>query len=203
MRCRRRISRPPSAASASQPALPDQRFQLTVQTQGRLSSVEEFGNVVVRADPGGSFVRVRDVARVELAARLSEQQGRQDGGPAAVIGIYQAPGGNAIASAEAVRGLLDEAKKQFPEGMDYKITYDTTVFVAESIHEVIKTLVEAFALVVIVVFIFLGSLRATIIPADRRARLSDRHLRRDDGDGILRQYRLAAGAGAGHRHRRR
>ena len=148
----------------SQPALPDQRFQLTVQTQGRLSSVEEFGNVVVRADPGGSFVRVRDVARVELAARLSEQQGRQDGSPAAVIGIYQAPGGNAIASAEAVRGLLDEAKKQFPEGMDYKITYDTTVFVAESIHEVIKTLVEAFALVVIVVFIFLGSLRATIIP---------------------------------------
>jgi hydrophobe/amphiphile efflux-1 (HAE1) family protein len=148
----------------SQPALPDQQFQLTIQTLGRLSSTEEFEKVVVRADAGGSFVRLKDVARVELGARLSETQGRFDGRPAAVIGVYQAPGGNAIASATAVRKILDEARAQFPEGMNYEISYDTTQFVSESIHEVQKTLLEAFALVVIVVFLFLGSIRATIIP---------------------------------------
>jgi hydrophobic/amphiphilic exporter-1 (mainly G- bacteria), HAE1 family len=148
----------------AQPALPDQAFQLSIQAQGRLTSVEEFGNVVVRATEGGSFVRLKDVARVELGARLLEAQGRYDGSPAAVIGIYQAPGGNAIASAEALRHILEEAKAQFPEGMNYTITYDTTQFVEESIHEVTKTLLEAFVLVVIVVFLFLGSVRATIIP---------------------------------------
>jgi hydrophobe/amphiphile efflux-1 (HAE1) family protein len=148
----------------AQPALSDQAFQLSIQAQGRLTSVEEFGNVVVRATEGGSFVRLKDVARVELGARLLETQGRYDGSPAAVIGIYQAPGGNAIASAEAVRHILEEAKAQFPAGMTYQITYDTTQFVEESIHEVAKTLLEAFVLVVIVVFLFLGSVRATIIP---------------------------------------
>jgi hydrophobe/amphiphile efflux-1 (HAE1) family protein len=148
----------------SQPALPDQRFQLTIQTQGRLSSVDEFGNVVIRATGEGSFVRLRDVARIELGARLSESQGRYDGSAAAVVGIYQAPGGNAIASAEAIRHILEGAKAQFPEGMNYTITYDTTQFVEESIHEVAKTLLEAFVLVVVVVFLFLGSVRATIIP---------------------------------------
>jgi hydrophobe/amphiphile efflux-1 (HAE1) family protein len=148
----------------AQPALPDQQFQLTIQTKGRLSSTEEFGNVVVRATKDGAFVRVRDVARVELASRLSEQVGRLDGAAAAIVGIYQAPGGNAITSAEAVRAILDDARRSFPEAMDYRITYDTTVFVAESIHEVQKTLLEAFALVVIVVFLFLGSVRATLIP---------------------------------------
>ena len=148
----------------SSPSLPDQAFQLSIQAQGRLTSPEEFGNVVIRATEGGSFVRLKDVARIELGARLMETMGRQDGSPAAVIGIYQSPGGNAIASAEAVRKILEEGKKAFPEGMDYKVTYDTTQFVEESIHEVVKTLLEAFALVVVVVFLFLGSVRATIIP---------------------------------------
>ena len=148
----------------SSPSLPDQAFQLSIQAQGRLSTPEEFGNVVIRATEGGSFVRLKDVARVELGARLMETMGRQDGSPAAVIGIYQSPGGNAIASAEAVRKILEEAKAGFPEGMDYKVIYDTTEFVQESIHEVVKTLIEAFVLVVIVVFLFLGSVRATIIP---------------------------------------
>ncbi|PZF77012.1 hydrophobe/amphiphile efflux-1 family RND transporter [Aestuariivirga litoralis] len=148
----------------SSPSLPDQAFQLSIQAQGRLTSPEEFGNVVIRATEGGSFVRLKDVARVELGARLMETMGRQDGNPAAVIGIYQAPGGNAIASAEAVKHILEEADANFPEGMSYKITYDTTQFVEESIHEVVKTLLEAFVLVVIVVFLFLGSVRATIIP---------------------------------------
>jgi len=148
----------------SSPSLPDQAFQLSIQAQGRLTTPEEFGNVVIRATEGGSFVRLKDVARVELGARLMETMGRQDGSPAAVIGIYQSPGGNAIASAEAVRKILEEAKAGFPEGMDYKVIYDTTEFVQESIHEVVKTLIEAFVLVVIVVFLFLGSVRATIIP---------------------------------------
>jgi hydrophobe/amphiphile efflux-1 (HAE1) family protein len=148
----------------AQPSLPDQQFQLTIQSKGRLGSVAEFENVIVRAENDGSFVRIKDVARVELASRLAEQVGRLDGNAAAVIGIYQSPGGNAIASAEAVRTILEDAKKAFPEGLQYRITYDTTVFVAESIHEVQKTLLEAFALVVIVVFIFLGSFRATLIP---------------------------------------
>ncbi len=146
------------------PTLPDQQFQLSIQTKGRLSTIPEFENVVLRANPDGSFVRVRDVARVELGAKTFEQIGRQDGQPAAVIATYQSPGGNAIASANEVRKTLELLKASFPAGIDYKITYDTTVFVNESIHEVITTLIEAFVLVVIVVYLFLGNLRATLIP---------------------------------------
>ena len=148
----------------AQPALPDQQFQLTIQTQGRLLTVEEFEQIVLRANPDGSFVRIGDVAKVELGARSSELRGRQDGQPAAVIGIYQSPGGNALASAEAIRSTLERLKAAFPDGVDYKITYDTSTFVNESIHEVEKTLFEAFVLVVIVVYLFLGSFRATLIP---------------------------------------
>lgn len=146
------------------PTLPDQQFQLSIQTKGRLSTVPEFESVVVRANPDGSFVRIRDVARVELGAKSFEQIGRQDGQPAAVIATYQSPGGNAIASADQVRKTLERMKTSFPQGIDYKITYDTTVFVNESIHEVLKTLFEAFVLVVIVVYLFLGNFRATLIP---------------------------------------
>jgi hydrophobe/amphiphile efflux-1 (HAE1) family protein len=148
----------------AQPALPDQQFQLNIQTKGRLASVEEFGQIVVRANPDGSFVRVRDIARVELGARSRETIGRLDGQPAVVIGLYQLPGGNAVESAEAVRKALEELKKSFPEGLDYKVTYDTTQFVKQSMEEVVHTLIEAFALVVIVVFLFLGNFRATLIP---------------------------------------
>jgi hydrophobe/amphiphile efflux-1 (HAE1) family protein len=148
----------------AQPALPDQQFQLNIQTKGRLTTTEEFGNIVVRANPDGSFVRVRDVGRVELAARLSESRGRQDGNAAVVMGIFQSPGGNALNSADRVRDTLARLKASFPAGVDYKITYDTTVFVRESIQGVVHTLIEAFVLVVIVVFLFLGNVRATIIP---------------------------------------
>jgi hydrophobe/amphiphile efflux-1 (HAE1) family protein len=148
----------------AQPALPDQQFQLNIQTKGRLTSVDEFGAIVVRANPDGSFVRVRDIARVELGARSREQIGRLDGNPAVVLGLFQTPGGNAIQSAAAVRKTFEELKKSFPEGLDYKITYDTTVFVKQSMEEVVHTLIEAFVLVVIVVFLFLGNARATLIP---------------------------------------
>jgi hydrophobe/amphiphile efflux-1 (HAE1) family protein len=148
----------------AQPALPDQQFQLNLQTKGRLTSPEEFEAVVVRANPDGSFVRVRDVARVELAARLSDARGRLDGSPAAIIGTYQSPGGNAIDSADKIRKILDQLKASFPEGVDYKITYDTTLFVKQSMEEVPHTLIEAFVLVIIVVYLFLGNVRATLIP---------------------------------------
>jgi hydrophobe/amphiphile efflux-1 (HAE1) family protein len=146
------------------PSLPDQQYQLSIQTKGRLTSVPEFENIVLRANPDGSLVRVKDVARVELGAKTMEQLGRQDGSPAAVFATYQSPGGNAIASAEQVRRAMERLKASFPQGIDYKVTYDTTVFVNESIHEVLKTLFEAFVLVVIVVYLFLGNLRATLIP---------------------------------------
>ena len=148
----------------AQPALQDQQFQLNIQTKGRLTTVDEFASIVVRANPDGSFVRVRDVARVELGASSQEQIGRLDGAPGVVIGLYQTPGGNAIASADAVRNSLEDLKKAFPEGLDYKITYDTTLFVKQSMEEVVHTLIEAFILVVIVVFLFLGNFRATLIP---------------------------------------
>ena len=161
---RRQNIQAPIGRIGAQPALPDQQFQLTIQTKGRLTSTEEFGNIVVRANPDGSFVRVRDIARVDLGARMSDSRGRQDGSPAVVMGIYQSPGGNALDSAQRVRETLAQLKTSFPEGVDYIITYDTSVFVKESINGVVHTLFEAFVLVVIVVFLFLGSVRATIIP---------------------------------------
>ncbi|MBN8965633.1 MAG: efflux RND transporter permease subunit, partial [Rhizobiales bacterium] len=148
----------------ARPALADQQFQLNIQTKGRLTTVEEFGAIVVRANPDGSFVRLRDVARVELGAASLEQIGRFDGAPGVIIGIFQTPGGNAVETAELVRGTLDDLKKSFPEGLEYKITYDTTLFVKQSMDEVVHTLIEAFILVVLVVFLFLGNFRATLIP---------------------------------------
>ena len=143
----------------------DQQFQFNIRTQGRLVTVDEFKSVVIRANPDGSFVRVGDVARIELGAKTSDSLGRLNGKPGAVIAIYQAPGANALATGDAVLSTLEKLSKSFPEGVSYKTTYDTTKFVKESIHEVVKTLYEAFVLVVIVVFVFLGSFRATIIPA--------------------------------------
>ncbi|HEX8026899.1 MAG TPA: multidrug efflux RND transporter permease subunit [Vicinamibacterales bacterium] len=143
----------------------DQEFQLNIRTQGRLTTVEEFNAIVVRANPDGSFVRIGDIARVDLGAKTSDSFGKLNGQPSAVIGIYQAPGANALASGVGVQATLERLAKAFPPGVAYKTTYDTTTFVKDSIHEVVRTLLEAFVLVVIVVFIFLGSFRATLIPS--------------------------------------
>ena len=148
----------------ARPISDDQQFQLNIQTKGRLTSVDEFGKVVIRANPDGSLVRIGDVARVDLGAKTSDSFGRFNGGPGALIAIYQSPGANAIKTGEDIQATMERLSHAFPEGMAYKITYDTTRFVQESIHEVLKTLYEAFVLVVLVVFLFLGSLRATIIP---------------------------------------
>ncbi|MDJ1159375.1 multidrug efflux RND transporter permease subunit [Chelatococcus sp. SYSU_G07232] len=147
------------------PPMPDdQQLQLTLKTQGRLETVEEFANIVIRSNPDGSTVKVRDVARVEVSAQSSDVADRFNGKPAAVIGIYQAPGSNAIETADRIRSTLERLKMRFPKGIDYKITYDTTTFVKSTINEVEHTLVEAFVLVILVVFIFLGNARATLIP---------------------------------------
>ena len=142
-----------------------QQFQFNVQTQGRLVTPEQFGAIVIRANPDGSVLRVRDVARVELGAASMEQESRLNGQPAITMGIYLSPGANAVQVAAGVRRAMDEMKTRFPKGVDYKVFYDTSDFVNDTIAEVLKTLLEAFVLVVLVVYLFLGSARATIIPS--------------------------------------
>ena len=146
------------------PLNPDQQFQLTISTQGRLTTRQQFEEVIVRANPDGSVVRVRDVARVELGARTSDQFSRFNGQPGAAIGVYQSPGANAVEVGRAVTARMDQLAARFPDDLDYVAMYDTTVFVTSTIREVIKTLAEAFALVGLVVFVFLGKLRTTLIP---------------------------------------
>ena len=146
------------------PLLDDVGFQLNITTQGRLATVGEFEDIVVRAQPDGALVRVKDIARVELGAKTSDSIGRYNGKPASGIQVFQLPGANALATAKGVRKALDELKPRFPDDVAYDVMYDTTVFVEATIESVIHTLIEAFVLVSIVVFVFLGNFRATLIP---------------------------------------
>ena len=146
------------------PAPEGQQFQYTVRAQGRLSTVEEFRNIVLRTGEDGALVRIGDVARVELGSQFYAASGRYDGKPATVLAIYQAPGANALAVAEGVRARLEELSKAFPEDVAYDIPFDTTEFVERSLDDVVMTLMMTFGLVVAVVFVFLGNWRATIIP---------------------------------------
>jgi multidrug efflux pump len=139
-------------------------FQYTVNTQGRLADEAAFGDIVIKTGADGRVTRVRDVARVELAARDYTVNSQLGGKPATAIGVFQRPGSNALATSDAVRAKMAELKQRFPVGLDYKIEYDPTVSVRESIHEVQKTLFEAIGLVVIVVLVFLQSWRASLIP---------------------------------------
>jgi HAE1 family hydrophobic/amphiphilic exporter-1 len=146
------------------PMAADQQFQLTIQTKGRLTDPKEFENIIVRANPDGSTLRIKDVARVELGAQAADSYGRFNGQPGAVLYVNQAPGANAVAVAKAVGDEMARLAQRFPDDLAYKVIYDSTVFVNATVHEVIKTLLEAFVLVTIVVFLFLGSFRATLIP---------------------------------------
>jgi len=146
------------------PLVPEVEFQLNISTQGRLTTVEEFNNIVVRASPDGGIVRVKDIARAELGSKIADSLARYNGRPGEAIAVYQSPGANAIAVAAGVKKALTEMEPILPEDVAYDVMYDTTVFVNAMIYKVEKTLLEAFALVGIVVFIFLGSLRATLIP---------------------------------------
>jgi HAE1 family hydrophobic/amphiphilic exporter-1 len=154
----------PAGQVGGEPIPSGQKFTYTVRAQGRLQTPEEFGEIVVRANPDGSFVRVKDIARIDLGAQTYNLRGRLNGQPAAILALYQLPGTNAVKTAQAVRKLMTEAKQRFPADMDYAVSLDQTLSVTEGLRDIVKTLFEALVLVVIVVFIFLQGWRATLIP---------------------------------------
>jgi len=153
-----------SGSVGAPPAPPGVEFQYQVQVKGLLDEVSEFENIIVRTNNDGSILRLKDVARVEMGAQLYNSFGRRNGQQAIPIGIYQQPGANALQLATDIHKLLKQMKQSMPSGVDYEVSLDTTDFVRASIEEVIRTLFEAIGLVLIVVFIFLGNLRATLIP---------------------------------------
>jgi HAE1 family hydrophobic/amphiphilic exporter-1 len=154
----------PAGQVGSEPAPKGQEFTYSVRAQGRLTSPEEFENIVVRETPDTGIVRVRDVARVELGSQDYSVSGRLNGKPSAVISLYQLPGSNAVETAAAVRKLMAREKSRFPPDMEYEVPIDTTRAVTEGMREIVETLVIAIGLVIIVVYLFLQSWRATLIP---------------------------------------
>ena len=154
----------PSGQIGAEPVPKGQEFTYSVKAQGRLVNEKEFGDIVIRANPDGSLLRLKDVARTELGAQSYSIIGRYNGKPAAVIAVYQLPGSNAIDTAERVKKLMADWKKRFPQDLEYSISLDTTLPVTEGIREIVITLVEALILVIIVVFLFLQGWRATLIP---------------------------------------
>jgi hydrophobic/amphiphilic exporter-1 (mainly G- bacteria), HAE1 family len=154
----------PAGTIGGEPAPKGQDFTFSVRAQGRLTSPEEFGAVVIRANPDGSMVRLRDVARVELGAQLYNVMGRLNGKPSAVIAIYQLPGSNALDCANGVKAAMAKLKLRFPQGLDFQVALDTTQSVSEGMREISNTLWQALLLVVLVVFVFLQGWRPTLIP---------------------------------------
>ena len=154
----------PAGQIGGEPSAKDQQLTYTVRAQGRLVEPDEFGNIIIREAPDGSIIRVRDVARVELGALNYQQYGTLNGKPAAVIAAYQAPGSNSLEVAKNIRATMDELAKRFPPGLKYEVSLDTPRPVTAGIGVIVETLLEAIGLVVLVVFVFLQSLRATLIP---------------------------------------
>src|ERR1700681_2378302 len=154
----------PAGQLGAAPAPASQETTFTVRTEGRLETAEEFGRIVVRANPDGSVGRLQDVARVELGGLNYRQIGRYNGHPSSVVAIFQAPGSNAVQVANAVKQLMATRKQALPDDVDYAYALDSSLPVTEGIREIVKTLAEAIALVMLVVFLFLQSWRATLIP---------------------------------------
>jgi len=154
----------PSGQVGGEPIPPGQEFTYAVRSQGRLENEKQFGDIVIRANPDGSLVRVKDVGRIELGAQSYSMIGRLNGKPAALVALYQMPGSNAIAAADGAKELMVKLKESFPADLDYVVALDTTLAVTEGIKEIVHTLFEALVLVIIVVFIFLQGWRATLIP---------------------------------------
>jgi hydrophobe/amphiphile efflux-1 (HAE1) family protein len=154
----------PSGTLGAEPAPPGQQMQYVASVKGRLSTPDEYGAIVVRTGADGAIVLLKDIARIELAATDYSRSSRLNGVPTAIIGVYQLPDANALEVARGVRNVMAQVAPTFPQGIHYSIPFDTTLFVAESVHEVVKTLLEAGLLVLLVVFIFLESWRATLIP---------------------------------------
>jgi len=154
----------PAGQVGGSPTPKGQEYTYSVRAQGRLTSPEEFGNIIVRELPDGGIVRVRDLARIELGANDYTLTGRINGKPGAIIAVYQLPGTNAVDAAKGVRKLLAEAKKRFPQDVDYVVSLDTTESVTSGIHDIVVTILIAIALVTLVVYLFLQGWRATLIP---------------------------------------
>jgi HAE1 family hydrophobic/amphiphilic exporter-1 len=154
----------PAGQIGGEPVPPGQEFTYSVRAQGRLVTEEQFGEIIVRANPDGSVVRMKDVARVDLGAQMYNMVGRLNGKPAAIVAIYQLPGSNAIDAMNKAQALMEESKRRFPTDLDYVVSLDTTLAVREGINEILHTLLEAVVLVILVVFIFLQGWRATLIP---------------------------------------
>ncbi len=154
----------PSGQIGGPPAVAGTEYTYTVRTKGRLLNEAEFGDIIIRTNPDGSQVFLKDVARIELGTMLYNSRGRHDAKPAAVIAVFQIPGTNALAVADQIKSTMEDLKKRFPRDMDYTISLDTTLPVTEGINEIVATLFEAIVLVIIVVFIFLQNWRATLIP---------------------------------------
>ncbi|UWR24543.1 efflux RND transporter permease subunit [Sulfitobacter sp. S190] len=150
------LGAPPNASNSA--------FQVTVTTQGRLETTNEFGRVIVKSTDDGRVVRVRDVARVEIGARSYVTNSYLNNKPAVALGIFQRPGSNALASAEEIIDVMDELAEDFPPGLEYRVVYNPTEFIAASVDAVYKTLFEAVLLVVIVIIVFLQSWRTAVIP---------------------------------------
>ncbi|MZR29171.1 efflux RND transporter permease subunit [Sneathiella litorea] len=154
----------PAGRLGAPPISDEQSLQLTVNTKGRLSTVAEFGNIILRAEDDGSIIRIKDIARVELGAQSAQQMLKLNGAEAAGVAIYLSPGANAVITAEAVEEKIAELSESFPANMTYEKFVDSAEFVDDMIYKVVETLIEAFVLVAIVVFVFLGRFRATLIP---------------------------------------
>src|SRR5579871_5223454 len=154
----------PAGQVGSEPAPKGQEYTYSVRAQGRLTSPEEFGEIVVRGATSGATVRLRDVARIELGAQSYSTLGRLNGKPGAIVAVYQLPGSNAVQAADGVKKLMLDVKNRFPHDIDYVTSLDTTRAVTEGMKEIVETLVIAIGLVIVVVYIFLQGWRATLIP---------------------------------------
>src|SRR5579862_419628 len=154
----------PAGQVGGEPAPGDQQFTYSVLAQGRLTSPEQFGEVIIRETPDGGIVRVKDVARIELGAQDYSIVSRLNGKNAAIVAVYQLPGSNAVQTAAGVRKLMSQIKQRFPDDIDYTISLDQTAAVTEGMREIVETLVIAIVLVILVIYLFLQDWRATLIP---------------------------------------
>jgi HAE1 family hydrophobic/amphiphilic exporter-1 len=155
----------PSGQVGAEPSPSGQEFTYTMRAQGRLVTENDFDSIVVRENPDGSVIRMKDFARTELGSQTYNNIGRMNGAPAAIINVFQLPGYNAVEAVDGVRNLLVQLKQKFPDDVDYVVSLDTTLSVREGVREIVRTLWEALLLVIFVVFLFLQNVRATLIPA--------------------------------------
>ena len=189
----------PAGQVGGEPIPPGQPFTNTVLAQGRLETEEQFGNIVIRASSNGSFVRIKDVGRVELGAQTYSQTSSFNGKPAAVLAIYQLPGSNAVNAAKGVRELMGQLKQRFPSGLDYSISLDTTLAVTAGMEEIYKTLSGGHAAGHPGCFRFPPRLASYPHPVMCRTGITDWHIRSVSTAWILSQHALALGTRSGHR----